>query len=758
MANRATRIALVLILFLQAVAFAQSAKRPPVKGIVLEVDAKGEFHPLVGANLVWKGTNLLATSNENGVFVMPELAGAFEIVVSYVGFNTDTVRINEKNELKIILKSNYELGNVQIIKERASTYISGLSVLNVKNMSEKELFKAACCNLSESFETNPSIDVSYADAATGIKQISMLGLSGVYATLTQESMPGTRGISSSTGLGFTPGTWVESIQVTKGVGSVANGFEGGTGQINVELHKPESAEKLFLNGYVNSMGRSELNVNSAAIINKKWATGVLLHTDYFTVKRDMNDDHFLDLPTGRQYNFLNRWKYNDGKGVVGQFSVRYLDDERIAGETHQKLAGEKYQLNILNKRAEVNGKLGYVFAGKQYQSIGLQVQGLWHQQDYNTSIDFNGYNALQRSAYANLIYQSIISDTRYKFRTGLSIQIDEINERVPINKSAEFGRIYRTEKVPGAFFEFTWSPAPTFSMIGGIRTDYHNMFGTFITPRLHAKWDITDKTTLRASAGRGQRTANPIAENPGILISSRNITFPLYDGTRTYGLRPEVSWNTGISLVHNFEILYRDASFTIDAYNTWFEDQVIVDLYSKWEEASIFNLPTNGKSSAQAIQAEFEYSPVKRLSVRTSYKYYNITNTFLDGIERSRPFVSTNRAFLNIAYETKSKKWGFDGTLQYWGSKEVPTTNLVDGGISRTKSPSYFIVNAQATYNPSKKLALYVGVENALDFWQRNLIYRPDAPAPNFDGSLVWGPTFGRMFYFGFRYRTGKVG
>jgi outer membrane receptor protein involved in Fe transport len=756
MANRATRIALVLILFLQAVAFAQSAKRPPVKGIVLEVDAKGEFHPLVGANLVWKGTNLLATSNENGVFEMPELAGAFEIVVSYVGFNTDTVRINEKNELKIVLKSNYELGNVQIIKERASTYISGLSVLNVKNMSEKELFKAACCNLSESFETNPSIDVSYADAATGIKQISMLGLSGVYATLTQESMPGTRGISSSTGLGFTPGTWVESIQVTKGVGSVANGFEGGTGQINVELHKPESAEKLFLNGYVNSMGRSELNVNSAAIINKKWATGVLLHTDYFTVKRDMNDDHFLDLPTGRQYNFMNRWKYNDGKGVVGQFSVRYLDDERMAGETHAKLTTEKYQLNILNKRAEVNGKLGYVFSGKQYKSIGLQAQGLWHQQDYNTSAQFNGYNALQRSLYANLIYQSIISDTRYKFRTGLSVQIDEITERESINKSIEFGLRYRTEKVPGAFFEFTWSPAPTFSMIAGVRTDYHNMFGTFVTPRLHAKWDITDKTTLRASAGRGQRTANPIAENPGVLISNRNLQFPLFDGSNNYGLRPEVSWNTGISLVHNFEILYRDASFTVDAYNTWFQEQVIVDLYY-WEAASIFNLSEDGKSSAQAIQAEFEYSPVKRWAIRTSYKYYNITNTFLDDIERRRPFVSNNRAFLNVAYETKSKKLGFDATLQYWGSKEVPTTNLIDGGQSRAKSPSYFIVNAQATYNPTKKLALYVGVENALDFWQRDLIYRTDSPTPNFDGSLVWGPTFGRMFYFGFRYRTGKV-
>lgn len=755
MAKRATRLVLLLLLSVWGVVFGQNTApaKPPVKGVVLEVDAKGEFHPLVGANLVWKGTNLLATSNESGVFIMPELAGAYEIVVSYVGFSTDTIRISEKNELKIILKSNYTLGNVQVVHERASSYISGLSTMNVKNMSEKELFKAACCNLSESFETNPSIDVNYADAATGIKQISMLGLSGVYTSLTQESMPSTRGISSSSGLSFTPGTWVESIQVTKGVGSVANGFEGGIGQINVELHKPESAENLFLNGYVNSMGRSELNLNSATVLNKYWATGVLLHTDYFGIKRDMNNDHFLDLPTGRQYNILNRWKYNDGKGVVGQIVFRYLNDGRTAGEMHPRLTTEKYVLNINNTRGEVNGKLGYVFSGKQYRSIGLQVQGLWHQQDYLATAGFNNYKALQRSAYANLIYQDIIGDTRHKYRIGASLLSDYINQVYSSNAINPLEPT-RKELVPGAFLEYTFSPGPRFSAIAGFRIDNNSIFGTFYTPRLHLKYDITDKTTLRGSAGRGQRTANPVAENPSVLISSRQWIF----GSSTYNntFQPEVSWNAGLSLVHNFEIAYRDASIVFDAYRTWLTNQVITDLYSNYDKVFIGNVPAGTKSYANALQVEFDYSPVKRVTFRTSYKYYDVQNTFSDGVKRERPFLSKHRAFANLAWENKTKKWGADATLQYWGTKTLPQTNLETSSLSRAKSPAYFIVNAQVTYNQSKRFALYLGVENALNFWQRDLVYQTDQAAPNFDGSLVWGPVFGRMYYFGFRYRTGK--
>jgi outer membrane receptor for ferrienterochelin and colicins len=118
------------------------------------------------------------------------------------------------------------------------------------NIGSEEFKKAACCNLSESFETNASVDVSYSDAVTGAKQIQLLGLAGTYVQIMTENYPAMYGLAAAYGLNYIPGPWMESIQVSKGPASVKNGYEAITGQINVEFKKPATSEKLFVNGFL----------------------------------------------------------------------------------------------------------------------------------------------------------------------------------------------------------------------------------------------------------------------------------------------------------------------------------------------------------------------------------------------------------------------------------------------------------------------------------------------------------------------------
>jgi hypothetical protein len=110
--------------------------------------------------------------------------------------------------------------------------------------------------------------VSYNDAVTGSKQIQLLGLSGNYTQLTIENLPGPRGLATLLGLNSIAGPWIESIQLTKGVGSVANGFESIAGQINVELKKPETAEKLLANVYINDFGKT-CSSDNLPVLDKK---------------------------------------------------------------------------------------------------------------------------------------------------------------------------------------------------------------------------------------------------------------------------------------------------------------------------------------------------------------------------------------------------------------------------------------------------------------------------------------------------------
>src|SRR6478736_4695329 len=348
-----------------------------VKGVVLAEDKKGAFTPLQGATVKWLETGTGTITNADGVFNIAQTGE--RLIISYTGYIADTISIIPSEEIKIILGSNNQLQEVKVTASKASTYINALDAFRTQNITQKELFKAACCNLSESFETNPSVDVSYNDAVTGSKQIQLLGLAGVYTQLTVENLPGPRGLATALGLNSIPGTWIENIQLSKGTGSVANGYESIAGQINVELKKPLNSEPLYANLYVNSFGKTDVNLNLTQKLNSKWSTALLLHDDFFNNKKmDINHDGFRDMPTGNLFSGINRWSFDNGKGLMAQFGIKFLDDEKTGGQTKYNASEDKfttnsYGLEINTQRAEAFAKIGYVFPQQKYKSIGLQL-------------------------------------------------------------------------------------------------------------------------------------------------------------------------------------------------------------------------------------------------------------------------------------------------------------------------------------------------------------------------------------------------
>lgn len=720
-----------------------------IKGVVLEEDLKGNFRPLPGASITWLGTKQGTMTDSAGVFKLTMNGNTDRLVISYAGYRPDTMAAQPSEELKIILASNQQLGEVKLTARQRSTYLSSLNTIRTQVMTERELFKAACCNLSESFETNPSVDVSYNDAVTGSKQIQLLGLSGNYTQLTVENLPGPRGIATSLGLNSIAGPWVESIQLNKGVGAVANGYESIAGQINIELKKPGKAEKLYANLYVNDMGKTDLNLNLAYKAGKKWSTALLLHDDFiYNKKLDFNKDGFRDLPTGNLFSVLNRWLFENGKGFMTQFGVKLLLDDRTGGETafepsRDKFTTNHYGLGIRTRRYEAFAKTGYVFPRKKYKSIGLQLMAFNHRQD--SYFGLNPYTAEQGSFYANLIYQSIIGNTRHKFRTGMSLVSDQYRETF---RTAYYKR---QEAVPGAFFEYTFNPTAKLGLVAGIRSDHNNLFGWFITPRLHLRYEPVKGTTIRLSAGRGQRTANIFAENTSVLVSSRQISILSSSAGKAYGLDPEVAWNKGISADQQFRLFHREATFSVDFFRNDFNNQVVVDMEDA-RTVKFYNL--EGRSFSNSLQAEFSMEPVRKLDLRLAYRFFDVRTNY-SGQLRQKPFTAKHRAFANLAYEISG--WKMDYTVSYNGSKRIPGTSANPSVYQRdTRSPAYWLMNAQVSKTVGKKhpVDLYLGGENLTNFFQRDVIIAAEQPfSPFFDVSLVWGPVSGRLIYAGLRYK-----
>lgn len=720
-----------------------------VKGIVLETDKRGQFIPLAGASVIWLGTTSGVITDSSGVFQIRNSNNNNLLVVSYAGYRPDTLAIGASRELRIILASNKQLKEVTVTSKMRSTYLSGINPIRTQVMTEKELFKAACCNLSESFETNPSVDVSYSDAVTGAKQIQLLGLSGIYTQLTVENLPGPRGLATAMGLNSIAGPWVESIQLTKGIGSVANGFESIAGQINVELKKPEAGEKLFANAYINSMGKTDLNLNLSTPVGKKWHTGLLIHEDFlFNKTLDGNKDDFRDLPSGNQFSAINRWKYDNGNGWMVQAGIKLLIDERTGGElgfepSRDKYTTYKYGIGFTINRYVGFAKIGYVFPQKKYKSLGLQLSGSDHSQ--SSYFGLTQYDAKQRNLYANLIYQSIIGSTMHKFRTGLSFVYDRYNES--LRKS-----VYkRTESVPGAFFEYTYTPSTRVTVVAGIRGDKNNLFGFFITPRLHLRYEPFNGTTIRLSIGRGQRTANIFAENTGYLVSSRQVSILHARPGKAYGLDPEVAWNKGISIDQKFKLRKRDAMLSIDFFRNDFIKQVVVDIEDP-AMLKFYNLA--GRSYSNSFQVEVSGEPIKNLDVRLAYRYFDVRVTY-SGTLMQRPLVASHRAFANLGYGYKG--WKFDYTVNYIGKKRIPSTSANPPVYQRGLiSPAYALMNAQISKTLGKKhpVDVYLGSENLGGFIQRDAVIAADQPfGPYFDASMIWGPVSGRLIYLGVRLK-----
>jgi outer membrane receptor for ferrienterochelin and colicins len=660
------------------------------------------------------------------------------LLLLFVGFSSysqDTLReIKVQSKRKSIQKSYTVTGNTSLI-------------------TKKELLKAACCNLAESFETNPSIDANFSDALTGTKQIKMLGLTSPYLMMTQENVPSVRGASQAFGLSFTPGPWIESIQVTKGAGSVVNGFESISGQINTELVKPLSDAPFLLNAYGSTDSRFELNTNFNQKLSDKWATSLLLHGNIRDSKMDNNEDGFLDNPLQKQINLLNRYQYyNAETGWVSFINFQYMNDSKLMGQLSFDRDTDKGTTNswgseIDTKKIDVSTKIGYVFKDMPYQSIGFQ--NAFSSYDQDSYFGLNGYNIKQNSFYSNLIFNSIINNEKNKFAAGLNFTYDKYSEFV---NTTDYSRIDNTV---GAFFEYTYDNQDDFSLILGGRVDSGNRLGVFVTPRLHLRYNPWEKGVLRVSAGRGKRPANIFAENQNLFASSR--TFEIVNsGGKLYGLDPEIAWNYGLSFMQGFKLFNRNGDVTIDFYRTNFQNQVVVDIMQSPQQVIFHNL--EGVSFANSFQLEFNYELAKHLELRSAYKYYDIKTDYLSG-KYQRPLQAAHRFFGNLGYETyvqdKGQQWKFDFTYNWIGEQQLPYTASNPIGYQLPEnSPSYSLMNAQITKVFSKTFEVYVGGENIGNYTQNSAIVNAQNPfGPYFDATILYAPVFGQMYYAGLRFK-----
>ena len=739
-----------------------------LKGIIYDASA-GPSQPLFGANIYHPESQSGAVTDENGfILEVPSLPA--RVILSYVGFKTDTLEIKDTAFISYGLTPENDLEQVVLAARRSSQFISSFSTEQVIRVSSDELLKAACCNLSESFETNPAIDVNFSDAVTGTKQIKMLGLTSPYILITAENIPVVRGAAQSLGLSYVPGTWVESMQITKGAGSVTNGYESIAGQINVELQKPVSDLPFYFNAFLAGNGRQEFNAHLNTPVGDKWHTGLYVHGNQRQRAVDRNNDGFLDTPIAEQLNVLNRWQYIDSeRGLVSFINARVLRDQKVSGQRGFRADLAQQSQNswgsfIDTDRIDLSAKLGYVNPQITLQTIGLQ--GAWSLHNQKSSFGLRPYDIEHQSAYMTLLYNSIIGDTRHKIKLGLNGTYDRYDERLSFDALGSNDQVFgRTEQGLGLFTEYAYNDLDKLGVTMGLRLDQHNLLGLFLTPRLHLKYQILPKTTLRGSVGRGKRIPNIFSEHLNMFATGREIIIetpgtvssnnPDETPGNFYGLNPEIAWNYGLSLQQKLSIGARTVTLGFDYYRTDFVDQVVVD----WEEVGAIRFYNNSRPSwVESYQFDLSYSPWGLFDLQLAYKYYDLSTAFDSGDKRPI-LIPDHRVFANLAYELEGNRPNhplkFDLTFNWLGNQRLPELPEVAALYGQSSTPAVTTFNGQITKQWGSVFDWYFGVENIGDLRQEDPIIIGNQPfTSDFDSSMVYGPIFGRMWYTGIRYKV----
>jgi outer membrane receptor for ferrienterochelin and colicin len=620
---------------------------------------------------------------------------------------------------------------------------------NTELITSAELKRAACCNLGESFTTNPSVDVSYSDAATGSKQIKLLGLSGNYVQMLTENIPNFRGAASPYGLGYMAGPWMHSIQVSKGASSVKNGYESITGQINIEMLKPQNDQSLALNAYADHMGRVEGNATGNIHLGDKWSTGLLLHAENMFSAHDQNGDGFIDKPKVRQFSGMNRWAYM-GDSYIFQAGVKYLNEKRESGQDEKHASHSEddhlYTVGVRTNRWEGFMKNAYIFDQENNANVALMLSGSLH--DQGSNYGHKQYDVMQKNFYASLMFERNFGEL-HSLSTGLSYNYDNYHQdyRLTHDRSLGTTTLNEHEGVAGAYAQYTFDWEKKVIAMAGLRYDYSSEFGSMVTPRVHVRWNPFRALSIHGSAGKGYRNAHCLAEYNYLLASSRHIVVPT-------DKKQESAWNFGGGISSTFDLFGKPMTISGEYYYTEFHNQAVVNLDSDPHAALLtYN---SGKSFSHTAQVEVTYQPIRELSMTLAYRYTDVKENYGAGLTR-KPLTSKSKGLFTVSYAPMMGLWQFDATLAINGGGRMPTPYSVDGEQSWDQHyKAYPTLNLQVTRS-FRHWSVYIGGENLTNFKQKHPIIDASNPwGDRFDATMVYGPIEGAVAYIGVRYTFTK--
>lgn len=646
------------------------------------------------------------------------------------------------------------LSELQIKKERGAHY-NGKGVGLTEILTETEFKKAACCTLSESFELSNTVEVSNADGVSGIKQVEMLGLAGKYVLMSRENIPSINGLATLNGLSNIPGPMVSSVQLAKGAGSATLGADGLTGGLNYQMKSDIKDPKLFFNAYSNQQMRSEVNVITKSIINNRAISHTYLHSGGQYRTTDMGNDGLADMPLSQRYFVANHTQI-PGKKTEAQLGITAYQDKKRGGslvknslrELSDELGSMKFGFN--EQHIEAYAKIGIFLSESGDKSMGNILNASRH----NLSSQLNSLQDREYRGTEDRFYYSGIMQLPEKEEKNLKLGYSVLSSHLVESLSNANGDTFSMDgwqNSAGVFGEYTIE-GEKLSAVLGLRADIHSVYGKYLTPRIHAKWSINKNHRINIQGGMARRSSYFLSENLPQLINGRTLRINREQLINQQWMPQEKAVNFGLSYLANFMFNDYPSTLVIDAFETRFLSQVLIDRDMSSTDVLLHSVSGDQAGRTRNAQLDFTGFLHRRWSYKLSYRWID-SRVWLNNQFMQQPLQSVHRSLIVMQYNTRNK-WYLDAVLQINSRKRMPYYSMVNHPIHPGYSPTYAVFNVQIRKVMSAAFEWYIGGENLGNVQQHHPVMNWETPAANsFDAGYAWGPTNGLTVFAGLRYQ-----
>lgn len=674
-----------------------------------------------GVSVIISGTNKGSISDSSGKLILNDLPdGDISIEYSIIGFKTKTIKyylplINTSVKVFLDKSENETMEEVIVSSSRNESRIENLpvkvEVLGFKEVNEEAGIKPG--NITRLLGDVAGIQTQQTSAVTGNTDLRIQGLPGDYSQLLRDGMPLFGGFAGSFSALQIPPMDLKQIEIIKGASSTLYGGGAIAGMINIISKKPKMGMKerslLF-----NQSTLRESNIN--VFLSERDSTKGYTFFGGVTYQRevDVDGDGFSDVASTENF-FIHPtiFVYPNEKNTFS-IGLNSVFEARIGGDMQVLIRSPNATHQFYIENQSFRNTLDFNWEKKIKTTDKFNLKASTSVLNRNITTNVFGMRARQFTFYSEA--SRVIKRKQHDIVAGINFNGELFKKRFPDSSTLNNYNYFTL----GLFVQDDWRIHPKLTLETGLRTDFHNQYGTFILPRFSLLYKINSFFTTRLGGGLGYKTPTVFSNE----VDERSYAHLVLDKNAKSEKSIGGNWDV------TFKKEIGDVALTINQsfYFTQINDPLVgtaspnqLLYFTESNPITTKGFETWVQIGYQKLEAYLGYT------LTDARKKYDVAQPFLELIAKNKFASVVSYRFLRDL--TAGVEAAYTGR-QY-----------LDNG---NRSPGYPLIAAMIRFDAGR-LTFVLNGENLLDYRQTRKEFIYNLPIINPTFKQLWAPIDGRV-------------